>query len=161
MSGGGHTPALVIGIGNPDRGDDGIAAEVIARLQGRVPPRVCLKLRRGDLLALFDDWAGCDPVILVDAAASAENAGTVHRFDLAAQPLLCARGPASSHGLGLCEAVQLARSLGRLPSQLVLYVITGENFAPGTGPSPAVAAALDRAAALILAEIAALSQQAA
>jgi hydrogenase maturation protease len=157
VRGGEGAPALVIGIGNPDRGDDGAAGAVIARLRERVPAGVRLKLRSGDLLRLLDDWTGCDPVILVDAAAPAVGAGTILRVEPAAQSLVCGRGPASSHGVGLYQAIDLARSLGRLPPRLVLYLIEGENFAAGGGLSPAIAAAVDWAAASILTELAGLS----
>ena len=57
----------------------------------------------------------------------------------------------STHALGLAEAVELARSLGRLPQRVVVYGIEGESFAFGKGLSAAVAAAADRVTEEVLA----------
>jgi hydrogenase maturation protease len=40
--------------------------------------------------------------------------------------------------MGLPEAVELARELGRLPGRLVVYGIEGENFEAGEGLTEAV-----------------------
>jgi hydrogenase maturation protease len=149
---------LVIGIGNPDRGDDGCAAAVIARLQASTPPGVVLRARSGDILALLDEWEGFDRVILVDAAASSARPGQIHRLDLTAGPLPIGLSSPSTHAFGLGETVELARILGRLPRRFVLYLVEGESFAAGGALSPAVAAAADRVAEKIRVDIAALLQ---
>ena len=64
----GMTKGLILGIGNPDRGDDGIGPLVARRLIGRVPAGIAVMERTGDALALIEDWAGRDMVVLVDAA---------------------------------------------------------------------------------------------
>jgi hydrogenase maturation protease len=149
---------LVIGIGNPDRGDDGCAAAVITRLQASTPPGVVLRARNGDILALLDEWDGFDTVILIDAAAPVARPGQVHRLDLTAGPLLIGSSQPSTHAFGLGETVELARNLGRLPRRFVLYLVEGESFAAGGSLSPAVAAATDRMAESIRFDIARLLQ---
>ena len=144
---------LVTGIGNPDRGDDGFAAAVIARLRERLPASVRLLARHGDLLALLNDWDGFDSVILVDAAAPIDEPGRIHRLDLAAGPLSLGWSRSSTHAFGLGETVELARNLGRLPRRLVLYVVEGEKFHIGEPLSMAVADAVDPVAERILAEL--------
>jgi hydrogenase maturation protease len=59
----------------------------------------------------------------------------------------------SSHGLGVEQAVELARALGRLPRQLVVVGVEAAHF--GTGPelTPAVAAAIEPAARLVVAMV--------
>ena len=41
MSGGDQLSVLVVGIGNPDRGDDAVGPTVARRLRGRVPSGIC------------------------------------------------------------------------------------------------------------------------
>jgi hydrogenase maturation protease len=149
---------LVIGIGNPDRGDDGCAAAVITRLQASTPPGVVLRARNGDILALLDEWDGFDTVILIDAAASSARPGQIRRLDLTAGPLPRGLSPSSTHAVGVSNAIELARSLGRLPRCLILYLVEGESFAAGRSLSPAVAAATDRVAESIRFDIARLLQ---
>ena len=146
---------LVTGIGNPDRGDDGFAAAVIARLRERLPASVHLLARRGDLLALLNDWNGFDSVILVDAAAPIDEPGQIHRLDLATDPLPLGWSRSSTHAFGLGEAVELARNLGRLPRRLVLYLVEGEKFDVGDPLSPAVRDAVNAVAERILTEVSA------
>jgi hydrogenase maturation protease len=145
---------LVVGIGNTDRGDDGLSAAVIARLDGHTPDGVRLLARSGDPLALLEDWAGCDMVVLVDAAMALDEPGRVHRLDLATDPLpLGWSQQLSSHAFGLAETVELARNLGRLPGRLVLYLVEGKRFETGTPLSPAVASAVNQVAERIIADL--------
>ena len=55
--------------------------------------------------------------------------------------------PASTHLIGLADALELARALGRLPPRVVVYGIEGHRFGVGDPVSPAVAAAVDRVVA--------------
>ncbi|MFF4650767.1 hydrogenase maturation protease [Streptomyces sp. NPDC001380] len=63
-------------------------------------------------------------------------------------------GQASSHGLGLGEAVELARALDRLPGRLVVYAVEGRDTSCGTGLSEPVAEAVGPLADRIAAEVA-------
>jgi hydrogenase maturation protease len=157
MSGIRSPRVLVAGIGNPDRGDDGLAAAVLARLCGRLPPGVRLLAQSGDVLALIDEWDGFDAVILIDAAAPIARPGRVRRLDLAAGALPVGLPQPSTHAFGLGETVELARSLGRLPHRLALYLVEGANFETGAPLSAAVDAAADVVAGRILGEISTIS----
>ncbi len=48
--------------------------------------------------------------------------------------------------MGLAEAVELARALGRLPARLVVYGIEAASFETGAEPSAAVRAAAESVA---------------
>jgi hydrogenase maturation protease len=130
--------ALIAGIGNPDRGDDGFGPAVARRLSGRTPPGVRIIERGGDTLGLIEDWSGFSSVILVDAVASITEPGRVHRLDLADSPLPIGFVPPSSHAFGVAETVELARALNRLPRHLVAYLAEGERFEIGVPLSPAI-----------------------
>ncbi len=144
---------VVIGVGNPDRGDDGVGPEVLARLEGRVPDRVRLvRLAGADPAGIIEAWEGAGRVVLVDAMVSGAAPGTISRFDAGAAPLPAGVRLASTHVLGAETAVEMARALGRLPESLIVYGVEGGVFTVGAGLSPAVVAALPAAADRILEE---------
>lgn len=128
---------LVIGVGNTFRGDDAAGLEVVRALRG-VPVVEC----EGEPVSLLDAWRGHDHVLVVDAMQSGAPAGTVRRLAVGDEPLPAELARPSTHLLGVGEAVELARALGRLPRELVVYAIEGERFDAGAALTPAVAAAV-------------------
>jgi hydrogenase maturation protease len=154
MSGGGAWEVLVVGIGNPDRGDDGLGPAVAERLRGLAPAGVCVAECCGDVLALIDLWSKFDAVIVIDAGAANGSIGRIYRFDAAHQPLPVTMGCRSTHALGLGPAIELARSLRRLPRKFIAYVVEGSCFDMGAALSPAIAASIDSVVDRILGELA-------
>jgi hydrogenase maturation protease len=151
---------LVVGIGNPDRGDDGVGPAIAARLRERAPKGVCVIQCRGDMLALLDRWSGYDAVILIDAAAPDGEPGRIRLLDFASEALPVGLSRGSTHALDFGAAVELARSLGRLPGRLIAYVVEGEGFAIGAPLSPMVAAAVEPVTDRILGVISSLTREA-
>jgi hydrogenase maturation protease len=139
---------LVIAVGNVFRADDGAGPHVAARVRTLNLPRVTVVEALGDV-GLIDLWAGQEHVILLDAVRSGAPPGTVIRRDLAAAALPREWFHLSSHQLGVADAVELARKMGRLPARLVFVGIEGERFENGVGLSPPVTAALDDAARMV------------
>jgi hydrogenase maturation protease len=133
---------VVIGIGNPDRRDDGAGLEVARRLRERLPDSVRVLERSGEATALIEAWEGPDRVVIIDAMASGAEPGLVQRFDVRARPLPTQVLRCSTHDLGLSEAIELSRRLGTLPSSVVVYGIEGADFGHGRGLSPSVARAV-------------------
>lgn len=146
---------LVIGIGNPQRGDDGAGHAVVDWLRGRLPDAVALYGQHGEATALLGAFAEAAAVWLVDASASGRAPGTLRRFDAAAAPLPEDLRNFSTHGLGPAQAIELARALGQLPGRCLVHAIEGADFAAGAGLSPAVAAAVPEVGARIAGEVAA------
>lgn len=144
---------VVIGIGNPDRGDDAAGRMVARLLRGVLPDDVSLIEHDGETAGLLAELDGAAEAFLVDASASGAPAGTVRRLDVAETPLPRAAFGVSSHGIGLAEAVELARTLGQLPQSCVVYAIEGSSFAVGAPLSPPVANAVADVAARLRAEI--------
>jgi hydrogenase maturation protease len=98
----------------------------------------------GEPVGLLDAWEGAGLAIVIDAVSSGAPAGTVHRLDASAQPLPASlAGAPSTHAVGLGQAIELARTLGRLPARLVVYGIEGERFSASEELSPSVAEALN------------------
>jgi len=129
---------IVIGVGNPLRGDDAAGPEVARRVSGTVVH---------DVSALLDLFGADDHVVIVDAARSGAPPGTVHR--VGAHALGAAGLRSSTHAFGIADAVGLARALGRLPERLEVLAIEGAAFEHGAPLS----AAAERAVARLAAEL--------
>lgn len=142
----------IIGLGNSRRRDDGAGIAAVRLLRDRKPGDTEIIECEDDPTALLDRWGGDDRVIVVDAASSGDEPGTIHRFDALAGPLPGRLFAVSSHALGLVEVVELGRALGRLPRTLTVYGVEGTDFDAGQGLSPEVGRAVSRVAELVLRE---------
>jgi hydrogenase maturation protease len=143
---------LVLGLGNADRGDDAVGRCVARRLRALAPPDVRIEEHDGEATGVLAWLEQTNAVWLIDAARSGAAPGTVRRLDCAIDVPPAAAG-GSSHGLGLAEAIALARALGCLPRCCIVYAIEGETFALGAPLSPGVAAAVETVARAVLTEI--------
>ncbi|HEX2293108.1 MAG TPA: hydrogenase maturation protease [Gaiellaceae bacterium] len=145
---------LVLGIGNAWQGDDAAGLLAAQRLRERALAGVEVRELEGEPVSLVEAWDGADRVFVVDAVRSGAAPGTVHRLDATHEPLPATLSAASTHTLGVGEAIELARALGRLPALVVLYGIEAESIAAGAGLTPAVERAVDEAVERLLAELA-------
>ncbi|HWD07704.1 MAG TPA: hydrogenase maturation protease [Actinomycetota bacterium] len=141
---------VVIGVGNRLRGDDGIGPAVIDRLRGRgVAAGVRLVTCEGEVTELIEAWERATVAIVIDAVRSgAARPGSVHlvpREDSGWGQ----HARASSHGLGVQDAVVLARQLGRLPGDLVLIGVEGGHFGLGTPLSAPARVGIEQVVALV------------
>ena len=139
--------AVVIGIGNPFRRDDGIGPAVAADLASHNLPGIRVLTCAAEPAALLDAWEGSALAVLIDAAAG-EQPGRVQTCSL--QDLAEAT-PVSSHDLGLRQAYELGRALGRAPESVVVVTVDVADTGHGQGLSPAVAAALPAAVRAVVA----------
>jgi hydrogenase maturation protease len=142
----------VVGIGNAWQGDDGAGLAAARRLRERAPEGVVVKELEGEPVSLVDALDGAEEVILVDAVRSGAEPGTVHRIDASGEPLPATLSAASTHPLGVGEAIELARALGRLPRRVVLYGIEAQSLAAGDELTPAVARAVDEVVERVVTE---------
>lgn len=146
---------VIIGIGNPYRGDDAVGYVVTQHLRQALTG--CQDVRvldlSGESTQLLSAWQGADLAIVVDAVQSGAPAGTVHRLDARQQPLPVTLWRCSTHAFGVAEALALARVLQQLPPRLILYGIEGQTFAPGAGLSVAGAQAVPAVVTRIRQEI--------
>jgi hydrogenase maturation protease len=143
------TRVVVIGGGNPYRGDDAAGLAVAARLRDRAPAGVTVVECEQEPTRLLDAWEAADVALVVDAAASGAPPGTVHRFDGAAGAVPERVFRSSTHAFGVGDAVELARALDRLPPRLVVYGVEGADFTAGAPLSGPVADAVERVAAQV------------
>jgi hydrogenase maturation protein HypF len=151
-------PPIVIGLGNTYAHDDGVGPAVAAAFAAEAPPGVTVVELDGEPARVVESWDGSPLAIVVDASRSGATPGTVSRLatgDLARRvAALPPSGPrSSSHALGVAEAVELGRVLGRLPVRLVVLAVEGVAFGPGPGLSDAVAAAVPGVVSAIVGEL--------
>jgi len=147
------TRQIVIGMGNPMRHDDGVGPTVARRLSPLVAGRAEVVVLDGEASRLLDAWEGAELAVVVDAVRSGAAPGTVGRVEVGVDPLPH-ESPASTHGLGLAEAIELGRSLGRLPGQVIVFGVEAVDTEAGAGLSPAVEAAIDDVVDQVLVELA-------
>lgn len=144
---------LVIGIGNPDRGDDAAGRRVAQLLRGQHCADVEICELDGESTTLVARLEGAASAWIVDACRAGAPAGTIHRFDLTHASLPPMRSGLSTHGMGLSEAIELARALGRLPGRCIVYALEAQHFRAGSPLSAPVAEAVAVAATRISAEL--------
>ena len=134
---------LVIGLGNPDCGDDGLGPLVAKKLADHDCAGARVMTRSGDALGLIEDWAESETVLLVDAAATISQPGCIHRIDLATTDLPLSLSLSSTHAFSMVDAIGLARTLDMLPPHIIIYAVEGASFTPGAAMSAEVAVAAD------------------
>jgi hydrogenase maturation protease len=145
--------AVVIGVGNPFRRDDGIGPAVAQAVAARGPAGVDVDVVDGEPIALLDAWEGADLAVVVDAVrCDPATPGRVHR---AAGDSLPAGHPfAGTHAVGIADAMRLAEVLGRAPRRLVVFAVEAADLELGVGLSPAVEAAVPELVEAVVAELA-------
>jgi hydrogenase maturation protease len=144
--------ARIIGIGQPMAGDDGVGIAVARRvceICERSDVQVMELAEPSALVPLLAD--GANPVVLIDAIVGSGKPGRVLHF----APLLgrrCAR-LLSSHGVGVRDAVELAKTLepDAVAENINIVAVTIQRPSHyGDVLSPAVAAVIEQAAAFAL-----------
>ncbi|GAA2806655.1 hydrogenase maturation protease [Kribbella solani] len=161
------TTAVVIGVGNEYRRDDGIGPALVAALEDRWLPAVKLIGSDGEPARLIDDWAGVPLAIVVDAVlCDPSTPGEFYRTEVpldhpGAAPSAPTEPPgagahphsAGSHSLGIPDALRLGQAVERLPGRLVVYAVEAADVSFGTEFSAPVAAALPRLVDAVLTEL--------
>lgn len=144
---------LVIGIGNAYRRDDSVGLVVARRLKERTQAPIKILEHGGEGADLMETWKDARTVILIDAAHSGAEPGTIHRIDCSLQPLPRSMFGDSTHAFSVAEAIELSRVLGRLPSQLIMFGVEGADYMLGTGLSLPVRRAVPQVVEAVLEEI--------
>ncbi|MGV9665280.1 hydrogenase maturation protease [Nocardia niigatensis] len=147
--------AVVIGVGNEYRRDDGIGPAVVRYLQKLCLPGVSVELCDGEATDLLDVWAGAELAVVVDAVlCEPSTPGRIWRTTV--DTLRERTHATSSHALGIPDALPLGRVLNRVPAELVVIAVEAQRLDLGIGLSGPVAAARPEVVAAVLAELARL-----
>jgi hydrogenase maturation protease len=146
-----NVDALVLGIGNDFRCDDGVGVAVARRIAELRMVGVHVLIDAGDPGSVLDAWTGVPLVIAVDAAkCNAANPGRIRRWS---PQCLADSAVVSSHGFGLAQTLSLGEALGRLPNRLVILTVDVDDVSQQPALTPAVAAAVPQVVKVILSEL--------
>lgn len=145
---------VVVGIGNEFRKDDGVGLYVSHLIRERTDRDIKVVDGVPDGYALIETWDDSSRVFVIDCTASENNSGTIYRFDAIKEKI-----PGdlfdgfSTHSISVVDAIELAKTLGRLPKSLTVFGIEGNDYSPGTQLSPEVKMAADQLVKQILNEL--------
>jgi hydrogenase maturation protease len=148
--------ALVLGLGNPLRGDDGVGSAVIEALRERGGCGGQVELIDGgtpglEIVLLLQGYAHA---VVVDAADMGLEPGTWRRFT--PDEVSLSTGAAMEgtlHDAGLGEALALAEALGVLPAKLVIFGVQPASVGWEPGLTPPVRQAVPALCEAVVAEL--------
>lgn len=134
--------ALVVCIGNDLVADDGIGYAIYDELVAdtTLPESTRLKLLGLGGMDVIEEINGEDLLIVVDALQLGFDPGTVHVLSWSELPYMEPR-PVSGHGIGIREAIEVAKRLytDKVPKEIYLVGIEGKCFNQlGEGLTPIV-----------------------
>ena len=164
---------LVLGLGNPILTDDGVGVRVAEAVRKALPPDTPIEVSEASVggLRLLERILGYNRVILIDALHNpveelraghhpamslGRNPGAIHRLTLEdLQTISPTQHSASAHDTSLVTALEMGQRLGlSLPEEFIIYAIEVENIIDfGEEPTPAVAEAIPKVTAAVLAEL--------
>ena len=148
---------IVIGLGNPILGDDGIGWRVAEAISACLGQRAAVEIDTASLrgLSLMERLTGYERVILVDAIFTGQKpVGTVSQFHLSELPDLSTGHPGATPDTSLRNALNIGRSMDiPLPQdkEVMIVVIETENVYDFSEKlSPPVEAAIPLAVEAVL-----------
>ena len=142
----------VIAVGNTALSDEGIGSQVVRRVARKAPPGVAAIDAGLPGLGLISLLEGRDKVVIVDAVDAGGAPGTIYRFGPHEATCPQSHARRSLHQGDILLHIELAETLGMGPGEVVIIGIQPGTFAPGERLSAPVAAAVDEAVELALAE---------
>jgi len=144
---------LVIGLGNPILGDDGVGWKVAEEVSRNLPGTVEVDTAALGGLSLMERLIGYERVIIVDSMETGQSpVGSVTVFPLASLSDPMAGHSASTHDATLVVALRTAEQLGAdIPKQVDIVAIEAKNVYDFSEElSPPVAAAVPLAVTKVL-----------
>lgn len=147
---------LVLALGNPLRGDDGVGQAVVERLAAEsLPPDVTVQDGGTPGLETVLLLQGYGRAIIVDAAEMGRAPGEWVRFTLKDATLTAndLHARVAVHYAGLAEALALGEALDVLPAAITIYGVQPLNLDWTVGLSEPVRAAVPALCAAILDEL--------
>jgi hydrogenase maturation protease len=145
---------LVLALGNPLRGDDGVGEAVLAALaQAALPPNTTLLDGGTPGLETALLLQGYARAIIIDAAEMGRAPGEWVRFTPQTAHIQGADLRSTLHSAGLAEALALGEALDLLPPEIVIYGVQPETIGWQPGLSAPVEAAVPPVCAAVLKEL--------
>ncbi len=127
---------IVVGLGNPILGDDGVGWKVAQEVERRLASSgaslgtdVAVDYCALGGLSLMESLAGYEAAILVDALAMDQPPGTVLTFPLEELPNQSAGHTTSAHDTSLQDALKMGTSMGvELPGRIMIVGIAARRL---------------------------------
>ena len=153
-----HPRTLIVGLGNPILGDDGVGWRIAERLRADLQAEI----QAGDLevdclalggLSLMERLVGYQRAIIIDAMTTHQvPPGAVSCFSLEAMSDYAAGHTTAAHDTSLKTAIAVGRSMGAmLPDRIEIIAVETEQVYNFTEElSPPVAAAITPAENMVL-----------
>jgi len=155
---------LIIGLGNPLLGDDGVGWAIAQEVQNRLQDSLTDLEARSKFqvevdqlslggLSLMERLADCQKAILIDSIITGNQPlGTVLTFSLQDLPGPDYGHSASAHDVSLMTALEVGGSMGvPLPDEIAVVAVESQMiFEFSEALSPAVATAVPIAASLVI-----------
>jgi len=152
---------IVVGLGNPILGDDGVGWKVAEEVRRRLveaprtlpqPASVAVECYSLGGLSLMEQLIGYQRAIIVDAFAVDQPAGTVFTLSLDELPNRSGRHTTSAHDTSLQNAMAMGRTMGEsLPEEVTIVGIASEHLYEFSEElTPEVAASIPKAAQIVL-----------
>ena len=145
---------ILIGLGNPILGDDGVGWKVVENVKQNLEPGTqvvvdCLSLGG---ISLMEHIIGYQRAILVDAFISDGNIGSVFIYKLDEIPNYSAFHVSSAHDMTLQSAIELGKWMGAvLPEEITVVGIATRRIVDfGEELSLPVAQAIPQATEIVL-----------
>jgi len=145
--------ALVLGVGNLLRGDDGFGVHLIASLADTPLPEDVRILEAGtvshELIPLLSEL---EHLIVIDAVEANDRPGAVFLFSPDDIPFACER-LVSLHQIGLIDVLRLAGLTGRSPRTVIIGVQPKDVSSWSLALSDEVREAMPKVRELVLGEL--------
>ncbi|CAM4085132.1 hydrogenase 2 maturation endopeptidase [Mycobacterium basiliense] len=133
--------AVVIGLGNRFRRDDGVGVVAAGEISELALPGVAVVTGVVEPLSLLEAWSGVELAVVIDAAVRTPSTpGRVIRCSLT--EVVSASAARSSHRVDVAGSYALGQVLGRVPAALEVFVVEVADTGHGVGLTPQVAAAV-------------------
>jgi len=148
---------LILGLGNPILGDDGVGIAIARVIRSRWPADSSIDVLEASLAGRFllDVICGYQTVVIADAIITGEYtpAGSIHR--LTPDDLGTVVNPYASHALDVRTTIELGKQLGyEMPDTIRIYAVEiKENTTFREGLSPEVEAAVAPVARSIMEDL--------
>jgi hydrogenase maturation protease len=148
--------AVVLGVGNTLRADEGIGVRVVEALErDYVLPEGVVAIDAGtSSMEMLEDLSHLDFLLVVDAIVDGKAPGEPIRLSGDAVPVFFHRN-LSPHGIGLSDVLAALEFMGREPKETVIIGVQPLSLDLSMELTPTVAARVPELVALAVAELAA------
>lgn len=145
---------IMIGLGNPILGDDGVGWKVAEEAKKQLSPDLAVDVEFLSLggISLMEQLIGYERAILIDAISSDHETGSVIVSQLGEMPDDSAFHITSAHDTSLQNALRLGRAMGaNLPEDvIVIGIATKHVYDFSEEISPAMAEAIPKAVQIVM-----------